>query len=233
VEAGAGSQFTATEAVTIHRHITIADYFGPNNETGLTEDAGGDSNAADNIILIDEVNNGTITVFSAPDILAPGSTWITDGFEEAGILPIYPDQGLQVLRRTVGNVTVVLDGEVDTNGRQIGVSTGVQIRPYVLPVDTTLTDLDLYTGNAATGLVGSANADLNEADGLSVLVNGVPFVYFYSTIDLGGGVGWYDDGLNFVGTTALPAGAGLIINRNNPTNSSPFTWVNPAPTIAP
>jgi hypothetical protein len=232
VEAGAGSQFTNGEAVTIHRHITISDYFGAANETGLTADAGGDPGAADNIILIDEVNSSSILVFAAPGLLGPTSTWTTDGFEEAGSIPIYPDQGLQVVRRGLGNVTVVLDGEVDTNGRQIQVTSGIQIRPYVIPVATTLGALNLHTGNDATGLGNDAGSvDIGQADTVQVLVDGVTNTYFYSTVDLGSGAGWYDDG--FVAAPALPAGAGLIVNRNNPRNASPFVWVNPAPTIAP
>ncbi len=231
IEAGAASNFSAGESVTIRRHITISDYFGSTNQTGLASSPSGDANEADNIILIDEVNGGTLTIF-ASDVLE--GTWITDGFEDAASIPIYPDQGVQVLRREVSNLSIVQTGEVDTNGRQIQVSTGVQIRPIVLPADTTLADLDIYSGNTATGLAGSGNADLNEADGLSVLVDGSPLVYFYSTIDLdGSGPGWYDDSFSFAGDTILPAGAALILNRNNPDNSSPFIWVNPAPTIAP
>jgi hypothetical protein len=210
--------------------VTIADYFGANNETGLLADPGGDTGAADNIILIDEINGGTLTVLASN---ALGGTWITDAFEDAATVPIYPDQGVQVLRRAVGNVFLVNDGEVDTNGRQIGVVSGVQIRPQVIPSGTTLTELDLYTGNNATGVVASATGDTSEADLVTVLVNGTPSNYFYATVDLGGGVGWYDDSLNFAGDAEIAAGAGLIINRANPTNSSPFVWVNPAPTIAP
>jgi hypothetical protein len=231
LETGAGANFSPLEAVSIHRHVTIADIFGAANETGLLADAGGDTGAADNIILIDEVNGGTLTIIASNAI---GGTWITDAFEEAASIPVYPDQGLQVLRRGLTNLTVVLDGEVDTNGRQIGITTGVQIRPQVIPVPTSLTDLDLFTGSNATGVVPSTTGDTSEADIVTVLAAGTPTNYFYSTIDLSGdGPGWYDDGLAFAGTTPLPAGAGLIINRSNPTTSAPFVWINPAPTIAP
>jgi hypothetical protein len=232
IESGAASNFSNGESVTIHRHVTIGDYFGAANETGLTADSGGDPGLADNIILIDEVNSSSILVFAAPGLLGPSSTWITDGFEEAGSIPIYPDQGLQVVRRGSTNLTVVHDGEVDTNGRQIQVTSGIQIRPYVLPVDTTLADLDLYTGDEATGIADDdGSVDIAQADNVQVLVDGVTNTYFYSTVDLGSGPGWYDDG--FLPAPVLPAGAGLIINRNNPRNASPFVWVNPAPVIAP
>jgi hypothetical protein len=231
VESGAGANFTNGEAVTIRRHVTISDYFGPNNEAGLLADSSGDAGQADNIVFIDEINGGTLTVFASD---ALGGTWITDAFDDAANLPIYPDQGVQVLRRGLTDLSVVTTGEVDVNGRQIGVSSGVQIRPYVIPVGTSLTELNLYTGNPATGVVGSASGDSGEADTVVVLSNGIPSNYFYSEVDLtGDGPGWYDDSLNFVGSTDLPAGAGLIVYRTNPTNSNPFVWVNPGATVAP
>ena len=229
VEAGAGAQFSPGEVVSIHRHVTISDYFGPANETGLLGDNTGAVAEADNVILIDEVNSSSVTIFPS-NVL--GGTWITDGFLEAGNFPIYPDQGMQVVRRGVTNLTVVHDGEVDTNGRQIPVTTGVQIRPYVLPVDTTLADLDLYTGLESTGLADDdGTAGIGNADTVQVLEDGATTTYFYSTLDLGAGAGWYTDG--FLPAGILPAGAGLIINRNNPRDSAPFVWVVPAPTIAP
>jgi len=225
LRAGEGSKFTVGEAVTIRRHLTISDYFGANNSANLLASPAGDTAIADNITLIDEVNGGTVTVIASD---ALGGTWITDGFEDAATLPIYPEQGLQVLRRGLTDLSFVATGEVDLKPRQIGVDPGVQIRPYVTPVNTTLTALNLYTGNPATGVVGSATGDIGEADIVTVLVNGVPLNYFYCTVDLGVGAGWYDDSLSFVGDVALPAGAGLIINRSNPTNSQSFVWVKPA-----
>ncbi|MCF7676323.1 MAG: hypothetical protein K9N23_02065 [Akkermansiaceae bacterium] len=230
VEGGMGAQYTVGEQVTIRPHVTIADYFGAANEAGLLADPGGDAATADNIILIDEINGGTLTVMASD---ALGGTWITDAFEDAAGVPIYPDQGVQVLRRGLTPLSLVFAGEVDVNGRQIEVTSGVQIRPYVLPVATTLTDLGLYTGDAATGVVGSPSGDSGEADQITVLVDGIPSNYFYSEVDLtGDGPGWYDDSLNFVGATPLPSGAALIINRSNPVNSDPFVWVNPAPVIS-
>jgi len=227
---GAAVNFDVNEAVRIRRHLNISDYFGATNSAGLLANAGGDTGAADNIIIIDEVNGGTQTVIASS---ALGGNWITDGFEDAQKLPIYPNQGVQVLRRGATNLSLVHTATVDVLPRQNTVTTGIQIRPYAIPTDTTLTALTLYSGNPATGVVGSSTGDTAQADIITILSNGIPTNYFYSTIDLGGGVGWYDDGLAFAGSTTIPAGSGLIINRANPTNSSPFTWVKPAPTIAP
>jgi len=230
LEAGVAANFTALEAVKIHKNVTIAQYFGANNETGLLGDSTTyDPGKADNIILIDEVNATTVTVF-ANNINS--GTWTTSDFDEAANLPIYPDQAVQVLRRGVGNVSLVFSGEVDTNGRQIGISTGVQVRPYTVPVETNLNDLGLYTGNVATGVAGTDSGDLGQADTVNVIVNGVVSQYVYSTIDLGSGIGWYTSDFS-APAPDLPAGAGLIVNRTNPTNNAPFVWSVPAATVAP
>jgi hypothetical protein len=229
VEAGAGVNFAVGEAVTIHKNVTIAQYFGANNETGLLGDSVNyDPAAADNIVLIDEVNGTTVTVF-ANNI--NGGTWTTGDYDEAANLPIYPDQAVQVLRRGTGNLNLVLSGQVDVNGRQVGVSSGAQVRPYATPVDITLNDLNLYTGNVATGVAGTDSGDAGQADVVSVIVNGVVNQYVYSTIDLGSGVGWYTADFS-APAPVLPAGAGLIVNRTNPTNNSPFVWALPAVEVA-
>jgi hypothetical protein len=229
VEAGAGANFTAGEAVKIRKHVTIASYFGANNEAGLLPNNDGDPGEADNITIIDEVNSSSILVF--PSNLLGGS-WITDAFEEAANIPIYPDQGLQVLRRGLTDVVFTSSGEVNVTGRQIGITSGIQIRPTARPVDGTIGDLGLYTGVDSTGLADDGGTvDPAEADTVQVLVNGNTITYFYSTVDLGAGPGWYDDG--FAPAENLPAGAALIINRTNPRNSGSFsgTLLSPIPTL--
>ena len=231
VQAGMGSQFVATDQVAIRAHLTISQIFGANNETGLLGDSGGDASVADNIVLVDEQYGGNVIIFPS-DVLADGSVYITDGFAVADNFPIYPDQGLQVSRYSTGNLSLVLDGSVDTNGRQNGVPSGFSIRPVQNPVDFSLSELNLVTGDPATGLVGTTTGDSSEADTVNLLVDGATAVYFYSSVDLGSGAGWYDDSFNFVDADAIPAGLALLIYRTNPTNSSAFTWAVPAPVIS-
>ncbi len=230
VETGAGAEFAVDDVVTIRRHVTIADYFGSNNEAGLVADNDGDPGVADNIIIIDEVNSTSNTIFASNII---GGTWVNDSFEDAAGFPIYPDQGVQIVRRSIDPVDFVFSGEVDVNGRQIEIKSGFQIRPYVLPTDTTLADLDLHTGDPATGLASDGGtADIAEADSVVVITDGNSSTYFYSDLALDAtNVGWYDDSFNYVGDTVLPSGSALLIYRNNPTNNSPFIWINPGPVI--
>lgn len=230
VESGFGANFAPAESVSIHRHITINDYFGPNNETGLKDDSVTFSTlVADNIILIDEVNGGTITVFANNSL---GGTWTTSAFAEAGGIPIYPNQALQVLRRGTTDLPVVFAGGVEITGRQFTVTTGAQVRPFTWPVAVKLDDLNLYTGNPATGVAGTATGTLSEADVVNVIVDGAINSYVYVEIDFGLGIGWYTTDFT-ARAPDLPAGAGLIINRTNSVNNSPFVWDIPAVVVAP
>jgi len=236
VETGAGSNFSPAELVTIRRHRTMSDLFGPANEAGLQGTGTGDPNEADNINIIDETNGGNVGIFPAPGVIV-GATFVDASFNDADDYPVYPDQGLQIVRRGATDLPITVTGEVHAIPTQIQIGTGFQIRPVVLPVPVALGGLALYTGNIATGLAGSDSGDLNQADKLSIVIDGNSTGYFYSTIDLdpapGDQIGWYTDAFLFVDTTVLPAGAALNITRDNPTNNAPFVWINPAPVIAP
>ncbi|WP_367870458.1 hypothetical protein [Luteolibacter sp. Populi] len=228
LEPGMGSQFVAGDQVSIRPHLTVAGIFGAANETGLLANNDGDGSVADNIILVDEQYGGNIIILPSN---AVGGQYITDGFAAADNFPIYPDQGIQVSRYSTGNLSLVLDGSVDVNGRQNGVPTGFSIRPVGNPVDFALGDLNLIGPTPATGLVGAAGGDASTGDTVNLLINGSTSVYFYSAEDLGSGPGWYDDSFGFADDTVIPAGLALLVYRSNPTNSSPFTWAVPAPDI--
>lgn len=227
LQAGFAADLTVGEAVIIRRHLTISDYFG-NNEIGLKSSPSGNLDEADKITLIDQENNGNITIFPSN---AMGGIWMTPAFEDAAAYPIYPDQGLQISRLGTDDLVLESTGEVDTKGRQIRVTAGTNVRPITLPTSVTLGGLSLYTGDPATGLVGSDSGDLGTADSVRVTFNGVTSSYFYSTIDLGAGPGWYDSAFQFASDRVLPAGAALVIKRSNPVNSAPFIWKSPAPAI--
>jgi len=224
---GFATNFSVGEPVIIRRHITISDYFG-NNEVGLRGNNSGIFDLSDKISIIDQENGGTNVIIPSG---AMGGRWLTDAFEDGGAFPIYPDQGIQISRSLPADLVLETVGEVDLKGRQIQITTGNNLRPLIVPTEMKLSEIALYTGNPATGLVGSRNGVVSQADNVRVTVNGVTSIYFYSTNDLGSGIGWYDADLQYAGDRILPVGTALIIKRSNPTNSSPFVWKSPAPTI--
>lgn len=225
--AGFGPRFTAGAVVVIRRHVTISDCLG-NNEVGLKASASGNIEQADRIVIIDEVNGGNITIIASPVL---GGTWITASFADAGAFPIYPDQGLQIQRIEAGDLTLKTLGPVDVRARAMSIQPGTNLRPVISPVDVKLSDLGLFTGNAATGVAGTATGDLGKADTVRVTTNGATTTYFYSTADMGGGIGWYDAALRSANDDLIPAGSAIIVKRANPTNSSAFLWTAPAPDI--
>ena len=226
---GFADQLTAGEAVVIRRHLTITDYLG-NNEVGLRANSSGTFSQADRIMIANPAEGGNTTIIASSVL---GGTWITDDFKNAANFPIYPDQGVQISRTLPGDLTLETVGRVDTKERQIQINTGINILPVPSPTGTTLTALALYTGDAATGVVGSAQGVISQADTVSITTNGVTTVHFYSSISLapGAGAGWYNDSLQFSGNEIIPAGSSIVVKRTNPTNSASFVWKVPAPEI--
>lgn len=227
LEVGNGEQIQADEVVSIRRHVVVGEYFS-NVTPALVGSDAGVATDADQIIIIDQNAGTTSVIFPST---AVGSSFIDDGFNEGDNWPIYPDQGVQLSRLSSGASSLVFAGSLDDNPRQIPVATGVNVRSVALQADATLGELNLFTGDTATGVAPAVGGDTSLADTVQILIGGQTSVFFFSEDDLGGGPGWYDDGFSFVNDVVLPQGSGLIINRVNPSNSAPFTWVSPAPIV--
>ncbi len=224
---GIAANFAVGESIIIRRHLTISDYLG-SNEVGLRSSASGNIEQADRLTLVDQENGGNVVIFPSTIL---GGTWVNEALQEAGSYPIYPDQAVQISRSLPADLVLETTGEVDRSGRQIRVNMGTNIRPISLPTSVTLSDLLLYTGDPATGVVASDRGDVGRADNVRVTVNGVTSIYFYSTADLGAGAGWYTDSFEFAGDRVLPAGAAVVIKRSNSVNNASFIWKSPAPAI--
>ena len=147
----------------IRRHWTIAELFGSNNEAGIL--GGRNSTEADNVLL-----------WSSQQQMAPKyyyrnitgfSGWYS-GPTLSGNTVIYPEQGIMVDRKT--------------NTTQVAYWTGVtRARPIAVPIfpgynlvgtlrskgPVRLADLNLITGDPATGLAPGLNS--TEADTLYLL----------------------------------------------------------------
>jgi hypothetical protein len=88
----------------------------------------------------------------------------------------------------------------------------------------TLSNMDLYTGDSTTGMVGNLNPSL--ADNLIVVQpdgSVTTYFYYYSP---GGYHGWINAaGFTDADSVLIPPGSTFFINRQAP---GPFIWTNPA-----
>jgi len=222
--AGDAANLSVGETVTIKAHATVISYFGAGED--LNSSLSGNSAEADNIVIIDEINGGTVTIFRSPGILGGTETYVTTLFAAADDYPIYPNQGIQFQR--LGDATsFITSGAVDINGREIQVNPGINVRPIAFPIDVTLDTINLQNDNALTSVRTSPDGDSSNADLVTVLTAGIGTDFFFSDIDLGSGPGWYSTAFVASGDTLIPAGSSVVINRGG---SAAFTWSIPSAT---
>lgn len=217
------SQLTAGENVVIRRHITIEQFFGESNDAGLNASSF-DPGAADNIILLD---GGSTFIFYPDNSGSFTDTYVDTSFSGADNVAIQPDQGLQVVRRSGGATSLVFEGSLDANTRQVSIGTGVRVVPVVLPTDTTLADLASLAGSldGVDGLqpVG-ADLDTSAADSIQILVDGATSTFFVNNTGIFPGA-FIDAAFGNQDGFVIPNGAAIVINRAG----APFTWTIPAP----
>jgi hypothetical protein len=138
---------------------------------------------------------------------------------------VYPEEGVMVRRIVPSNAHVYLCGPIKLGVTQAPVHPGYNILGTLKSLSSlSLSNLNLYTGNAATGLMGNLNPSL--ADNLIVVhPNGTVKTYFYY-YKQGGYQGWIDaDGFIPADDAQVPAGSAFFINRQA---SGSFTWTIPA-----
>src|SRR5262249_11249370 len=216
-----GGMASPGDVYRIRAHFTIASLFGTNNETGFK--AGGNTAQADNVMVVIPQTQQTLTIFYYDDGVNRG--WLTADYNPADKLVIYPEQGLLVRRVASGDRHVYLCGPVKTGVTMVPVDLGYNLvgtLKSLRPVN--LSALNLYTGNAATGLASGGNTA--QADTLLVVQpDGTTTTYFYYK-DNFGNEGWLDANYNFSATVPIKAGSAFFIHRLAP--NSGFNWTIPA-----
>lgn len=212
-------QVNVGDTYQIRKHLTLAEVLGSNNEAGLL---GGNSPAgADDVVLLNARSQSLELYFYCN---VPGYTgWYRGDFQPAGNAVVYPEQALVVNRKAAGTTTCYLDG-VSKSGRTV-----VPVWPGLNLVGTltsaqsfTLAQLNLYTGNPATGIAGGSNPAA--ADDLVIPTGSGLALYFYCNIP--GYIGWYNGGFNRADTVVIPPQAAFYIKRKAP--NAGFNWIVPA-----
>jgi hypothetical protein len=207
-------------AYRIRRHVTLADVFGPNNEVGLL--GGQNSAEGDNVLLHSPETQVTHAFFYST---VPGfNGWYRDDYTPAAQLVIHPGQGIMIRRRSSPSLDLYLKGSAKEGMTLSPIYPGLNLVGTVKGSKTLrLSDLNLYTSNAATGVAGGSNPSL--ADNLVVInPDSTTATYFYS--DYPGFQGWFDGSFRPSGTVMMDAGSAFFINRKAPRGA--FYWGVPS-----
>jgi len=204
----------------IRRHTTLSDIFGPNNEAGLTP--GPNPAVADNVLLYNSQNQQTYTFFYSS---VPGyHGWYGDNYSPAGQTVIGSESGIMVRSKTSQSTFVYTHGSAKEGVNLTPVYSGFNLLG-TLKGDRSLklSELNLYTGDAGTGI--GAGSNPGAADNLILIrPDTTTATYFYS--DYPGFIGWYDTSFKVSSDVVVPAGSAFFIQRKAPRGA--FYWTVPA-----
>ena len=214
-----GSAASAGNAYRIHKHFTVADMFGPNNETGLK--SGLNPTTADNILLVVPETQQTVVVFYYDDGTYHG--WLNALFLPADKQIIYPEQGVIVRRRATQDVPLYMVGPVKTGSAVVTVDSGYNLLGTMKSATAMpLTSLNLYSGDPTTGMASGLNPTTSD-NLLVVRPDGSTAVYFYYKDSYG--EGWLDALFNLSNSVQIQPGTAFYIHRRSNTG---FNWTIPA-----
>lgn len=217
---GVGNTAAAGSHYKIQKHFTVASMFGTNNEVGLK--SGLNPTAADNVLLEIPQTQQVLTVFYYDDGTYHG--WLDATFAPADNLIIYPEQGVMVRRRLATDVNVYLAGPVRVGSSVVTVDLGNNLVGTLKSASTmTLSGLNLYTGDPATGLASGLNP-IGSDNVLVVKADGSTSTYFFykdSTYQ-----GWLDAAFNPADAAQITPGSAFFIRRKAPNTA--FNWTIPA-----
>jgi len=207
-------------ASRVRKHLTIADIFGKNNGAGLQ--AGPNSSQADNILLQVPQTQQVLTFFYSN---VPGFTgWYSDTYVAAGGVVVYPGAGLMVRAKTNRGGTVYLVGSAKEGPTLAAVYPGYNLLGTLKSQRSLkLSELNLYTGDATTGI----SAGPNSATGDILILmhaDGTTATYFYSNVT--GFTGWYDTTYTASANVLVSPGSVFFLQRKAP--RSAFYWTIPA-----
>jgi hypothetical protein len=193
--------------------------FGANNEAGLG--AGQNASQGDNVLLYVPQTQVTATYFFSN---VPGYTgWYSSTYTNAANTVIYPEQGIMVRRSRPGSVSAYWAGATKRGVTAVPVYRGFNLIGTLRSRNSVrLADMNLVTGDIASGLAVGSNLDV--ADNLIVLNASGTRTFFYS--DYPGYTGWYDSLYAPAGDTLISPGSAFLVHRKAP--RALFYWSIPA-----
>ena len=205
------------DSIRVRKHLTIADFFGANNEAGLQ--GGRNLREADNI-LIQDPGSGEINLIFYSTITGLEG-WRSVAFEDASGEIVRTGQGIVLGRKGQGDFSFVSVGAVKQGG------TRVTIKPGFNLVATMRPELDLELASLGLTELGDAGfrsgPNLRVADAIfTVAPRSASDVFFSSS--LAGLEGWRDVGFNDASQVGVPASSAFYIRR---TEGPEFEWLIP------
>ncbi|MDB6033285.1 MAG: hypothetical protein JWM16_3623, partial [Verrucomicrobiales bacterium] len=149
--------------------------------------------------------------------------WYLADYSPASNQVVYPEQGLMVRTKTAKTFSLFANGVRRTKASVAPVFAGFNLVGNLTSSQPRkLSDLNLYTGNAATGLSAGSNPDA--ADALILLnPDTTTSTYFYSNYP--GFEGWFDTSFRPAGNISIAPGMAFFIQRKQPRGL--FYWTMP------
>lgn len=227
----------ASQQIVIRQHHTLASLFGTTSAT-VAFKAAASISSADELSLQNSLTQvPSIFFFSNFDGDEDGfeDGWLTASGNPASDKVISPMDGIKVKRKAAGALAIVQSGNVNLIPVKIPIYQGLNVLPVNRAVGSSLRLSPLTASGASGGRTGSnllgsgmtGAASLTGADELTVLTNGIPVIYFYTTFDGdedGFPDGWVKSNGDPAGDLVIPEGSGLRIKRKI---AGPFTWTIP------
>jgi uncharacterized protein (TIGR02597 family) len=219
---------TAGTGYKIRKNWTLASLFGATDQAGL---AGGTVVTADQVYVYSTSQNPPAYVFYYYKTSGFGGTgWRRGDLPTAdqSNTPFLPTDGIAVVRHTAGNLNFSVAGAVKLGQTALPVVPGTNLLSNVYPSgNLTLGNSNLVGSGLTGGTVVTADQILIYNNSNSPPTYPGFDTYYYKTSGFGG-TGWRS-GSNPTADasgTAIPFGASIIIQRNNPGS---FTWTVPQP----
>jgi hypothetical protein len=208
-------------------HWTLGTLFPLNNAGFLA----GTSGTADLVSILNPATGG----FSNYYYSSANNRWQIGLSTDATNTVLPPDFGLLIERKLTSAISFTVTGEVKLGTTEIVIAGGSPIgnstiasNPYPL-ASNTLANLNLYTGNAATGFRAGTSGT---GDTLSIFNSGTGGFsnYYYSQSGNRWQIGLSTDATN----VTIPEGAAVLIFRRpaaSGVGGTTFSWKVPQPTM--
>ena len=141
---------TAGATIRIRKYTTLSDFLGASNSAGLL--TGTEPALADEVLVYNGATPTLYWYYDASDNSGLPAGWKDISYNDASAIPIGPNQGFVIKRKTSGDRTFTVNGTVKTGNTFVPMGQNLNVVGTVSASGLTLAASGLYTGNATTGV---------------------------------------------------------------------------------